>query len=302
MKLGGLAVIGALAWLGCSKEGSSASPAAGPAGVVVELSGTVEATREGGEPRPLAVDAEVFADDTIKTGADSSVNIALTHNNASLRLEAGMTKRVDSTLAWKAPRREDDSVLDRDVDDQTAAAGRHTEREAAGTASTAVANAEPEREAAPAPAPEPPPVKKASPPKKKSRPRPRKRSSSSSSTPPSRGFEGGLMSDSAPARPAPAPVRTGGAQESSTTRGGPVDVKKLMSSRIKVCHALAEDAPAGRVTAVIQVSAAGKVKVLKVKGSDAALDAVVSCARDKIAKLAVGAAKPGVYHVTLTLR
>lgn len=307
MKLWGLA-IGVLGLLGssCSKESSSATT--GPAGVVVEMSGQVEATRAGGEPRPLALEAEVFADDTVETGPGSSVSIVLSHNNASLRLEADMSRRVDETLAWKAPRREGDSVLDRDVADQTAAAGRHTEREAAGTAATAVAN----RETAAAPPAQPdPPVKAVAPepaPEPRAKPRPRpgtKRKAKRDRRPPPpprdskpapRELDAVLAPRGAPAlESAPAPGGGGG-----STRGGPVDVSKLVRARIEVCHALAENAPAGSITAAVKI-AGGKLSIVSLAGSVKGMEPVLACARKKIASLAITGAKPGTYRVSLEL-
>jgi outer membrane biosynthesis protein TonB len=320
MMLRGL-VIGLVCALGCSK-GSNATQTTGPAGVVVELSGTASATRDGADPRPLAVDAQIFADDTVETGAASSVAIKLSHNNAALRLDAQMTRRVDQSLAWKAPKQQDDSVLEgRAVDDQTAAAGRHTEREAAGTASTAIAD----RPAQPAPAAEPAPTaaEPAKPPppspsaksqpkserkveqraKKRETAGPRRdvRRKSKGGGPSSDGLAESATLDVGAAAPGGA---SGGAKKTTTssTRGGPIDVKKSVAGKIKVCHALADEAPAGSITAVVKVTADGSVTVVSIDGSVAALSSVTSCARKKIASLAASGAKPGVYKVTVKLR
>lgn len=310
MTLRGLA-IGLVCALGCS-EGSSASEAGGPAGVVVELSGSVEASRSG-KTRALAMNAEVFADDLIKTSSASSVSIVLEHNNAALRLEAGMEKRVDATLAWKAPKQEDDSVLEgRDVDDRTAAAGRHTEREAAATAATATANTpQPTKSEAPGsatPAPAPAPAKSKQP-RKKRRVKgakikaPREFDSASadikSDTPRIGGKREKMKAPEIKSMPLP---KGGGAKSGATRGGGPVNVKAKLSGKVKVCHALADDAPSGTVTIAVKVSATGTISITKLTGSVAGLSGVVSCARKKISALKVAGAKAGIYTVTVKLR
>lgn len=303
-------VFGLLCVLGCSK-GSGATEVSGPAGVVVELSGDVQATR-GDQTRALAVDGEVYADDTIKTGPASSVAIKLSHNNAALRLDAEMTKRVDKSLAWKAPKQEDDSVLEgREVDDQTAAAGRHTEHEAAATASTAKANEAPAAaaetapsEAAPAPAPskprrEPKKVvrrakKRIAPPPAPKRDKAREIKEFSESAP----LDVGSSSGGGPGRGGGARV---GASSAPSTRGGPIDVKARLAGKIKVCHALSDDAAAGTITVVVTVSATGAVSIKKLTPSAKALSGVAACARKKISRLKLAGARAGSYTVTVRL-
>ncbi|HUH01964.1 MAG TPA: AgmX/PglI C-terminal domain-containing protein, partial [Kofleriaceae bacterium] len=94
--------------------------------------------------------------------------IRLFHNEARWTLESGKRKRVDTSLAWTAPKQVGGGVLaGSDTAESTAAAGRHTEKEAADTRATAARvgsadEAKPDPVAAesradsPAPAPPPP--------------------------------------------------------------------------------------------------------------------------------------------------
>ncbi len=120
----------------CKGDASTADPAQ-PAGKVVELSGKVDAAREGSAARPLAVGAPVFADDTVTTGADGSAVILLAHNQVRWSLGQGKSLRVDRSMAWKASSDDTGSAFDDEEKLATASAGRHTDREAADTAATA---------------------------------------------------------------------------------------------------------------------------------------------------------------------
>ncbi len=130
-------------------------PAAGdpdqPAGKVIELSGKVDATREGAAVRPLVVGAPVFADDTVTTGPDGSAVILLAHNQVRWSLGQDKSLRVDRSMAWKASGDESGSAFDDEEKVATASAGRHTDREAADTAATAQLPGAAEPEAPPAP-------------------------------------------------------------------------------------------------------------------------------------------------------
>ncbi|MCB9537250.1 MAG: hypothetical protein H6704_13440 [Myxococcales bacterium] len=129
-------------WAGCSSSApdEAPAPAAGddtPAGVVLAVEGEVTATRaaEGSAARALAVDAEVFADDTVKTAEGASVTVRLNHNNANWTLEGGKARRVDKGAAWRAPKGEPQPVAEapgKRID--TTPAGRHAAVEAATTA------------------------------------------------------------------------------------------------------------------------------------------------------------------------
>ena len=122
---------------GTAAPPSSDDPLA-PAGTVVEVTGQVTA-RSVGETsdRALANQAVVLAGDTITTGADGSVKIRLHHNQAILALAGGKTRLLRESLAWKAAKGGGD-LLASATNDDTAVAGRHAEREAAGTAATAL--------------------------------------------------------------------------------------------------------------------------------------------------------------------
>src|SRR5262245_31308894 len=119
-------------------------------GVVVEVSGSVTATRPGAAARALAKGEAVSGDDVIETGADGSVLIELDHNHATFTLPAGKRQEVARSLAWSQP-----AVAARPVttDEHSAAAGRPIERSTADT--TASSN---QPNAAAAAEPEPPPV------------------------------------------------------------------------------------------------------------------------------------------------
>jgi len=123
----------------CSK---SASTSAGPAvtagatvGVVVEIAGSVTATR-GGATRTLAAGSEVSGDDRIATGADGKVAIELAHNGARWSLEANKSGVVAESVAWGLPKVSGPKGTN---EEDMTSAGRHAERSAADTsASTAV--------------------------------------------------------------------------------------------------------------------------------------------------------------------
>lgn len=145
----------------CACEKPAPEPAAqGPAGKVEGVEGRVTAVRAaaGAHPRELAVEAQVFADDTVATAANSAVSIRLFHNLALWRLEAGQVKRVDQSAAWRASKQALPQALAQQAESvATASAGRHSERQAAATAETAVRAptqvAADQPKAAPAPAP-----------------------------------------------------------------------------------------------------------------------------------------------------
>jgi len=133
--------------LACSGE-KSGEPGAGgsarsggddaPAGVVVEVSGTVTARLAGTKDyRTLAVDSPVYAKDTITTAKDASISIRLHHNDAVLSLAGNKSRQLEQTAAWRAPRGASAGMFEGSGESSTAAAGRHAEREAAGTRATA---------------------------------------------------------------------------------------------------------------------------------------------------------------------
>jgi hypothetical protein len=144
--------------LACGGERAAVAPGA-PAGDVRELSGEVSATRDG-QRRALTLGGVVSGDDVIHTAADASVVIELRHNGVRWALGPGREKKVADSAAWTAARGAEAVAV---TGERSGAAGRHAEREAAGTAATggvderaaaAPAAAAPAA-AAPAAAPEP---------------------------------------------------------------------------------------------------------------------------------------------------
>src|SRR5687767_11797096 len=93
-------VLALTATAACSNKSDAPAAAIGkPAGKVVELSGKVEASREG-KTRELTLGAEVFADDQVATAADATVTIELFHNNARWAVVSNKKSRVDASIAW----------------------------------------------------------------------------------------------------------------------------------------------------------------------------------------------------------
>ncbi len=125
--------------LACGSSSQSEIPPAN-AGKVIELTGKVTATRESAT-RALAVDNSVASDDVIATAPDASVVIELFHNNARWSLEAGITSRVDASVAWSLPKQDAATQIEH----ATSSAGRHADRQAADTQITV--KPDPERDA-----------------------------------------------------------------------------------------------------------------------------------------------------------
>lgn len=144
---------GVLSVAACGDDAAPASPADDePAGEVLQIEGkvTAEVTSGGDEAtRVLAVGDKVFARDTIVTAADATVTIRLFHNNAEWTLGAGKRREVRLSAAWKAPKREGEDLFSSGGNEQTTAAGRHAEKEAASTRATAATEAVMEKEAPP---------------------------------------------------------------------------------------------------------------------------------------------------------
>ena len=151
--VGILAVTAAAA---CSGKGDA--PAAQPgvsAGKVVELSGTVTATR-GTVVRTLAAGGEISSDDVIDTAAESRVVILVAHNNARWDLGPNKHGKVAESLAWTAAKQDRPATA---VIEESSTAGAHAEKTAATTGTTtpetpkaamAVASTEKTARAAPA--------------------------------------------------------------------------------------------------------------------------------------------------------
>jgi hypothetical protein len=128
-----IAVLAVSATSSCSRGSDSEKVAPGvQAGRVLEVSGSVAATRDG-KTRTLGVGAEVFGNDIIDTSADGSVVIELAHNNARWSVEGGQKSRVDESVAWGLAKQDKPAKV---VDHATSAAGRDGERVAADTRAT----------------------------------------------------------------------------------------------------------------------------------------------------------------------
>ena len=156
--------VSALASCGDSSDAPRVAASA-PAGKVVELTGKVDATRSG-KTRPLAMGAEVYADDQIATAADATVTIELFHNNARWAVTSNKQARVDTSLAWGLDKQQATAATEHN----SAAAGREAERRAAETRATAdegqrgddelpQSEAQPTKQKAAPPPPPPPPAK-----------------------------------------------------------------------------------------------------------------------------------------------
>jgi hypothetical protein len=117
--------------LACGSERAAVAPGA-PAGDVRELSGEVSAIRDG-QRRALTLGGVVSGDDVIHTAPDASVVIELRHNGVRWALGPGREKKVADSAAWTAARGTEAVAV---TGERSGAAGRHAEREAAGTAAT----------------------------------------------------------------------------------------------------------------------------------------------------------------------
>ncbi len=128
--VGILAVTAAAA---CSSKGDA--PALQPgvsAGKVLELTGTVTATR-GTEVRTLAAGGEISSDDVIDTAAGSRVVILVAHNNARWDLGPNKHGKVGESLAWTAAKQDRPVTA---VIEESSTAGAHAEKTAATTGTT----------------------------------------------------------------------------------------------------------------------------------------------------------------------
>jgi hypothetical protein len=223
---------------GSAASGTGSSTATSAAGKVLEVSGQVTANG-----KPIAVGAELAADDLIQTGADGRVVIELTHNLAHWQLGPNKSQKVSESIAWKLPRDEGNAKIV--IQDMTAA-GRPAERSAAETSNTAAPSTEPTAAPAPAPTPTPgapPPAKNAPPAPPPPPPAPAK-------------AEHHMGASKAAALPAPAPAPTlqplpggGGASRGPKGKAGPEEKEAGSLADI------ANDADAARAVATAQLSA-----------------------------------------------
>jgi hypothetical protein len=148
-------LVGVLSLSAVACKSKSDSPQAQPgavAGKVVEVSGAVT-LRHGDVARPLGSGDTVEGDDVIETGADGSVVIELAHNLARWELGANRKAKVRESTAWGLPKKTEGA----NVEQNSAAAGRHAERSAAETGVSAESAPAPVT-AAPPPAPAAAPV------------------------------------------------------------------------------------------------------------------------------------------------
>ncbi len=137
-----------LAAVACGKSGDSRPAPDQVAGEIVEVAGDVQ-IEQAGATAAAVVGAKVHGADTVITGADGHVTVLLYHNRARWTLDGGKRKRIDQSVAWRAPKSAGGSLLAEGAGDQgTSAAGRHAEKEAADTRATA-----PAAEAMPTPEP-----------------------------------------------------------------------------------------------------------------------------------------------------
>ncbi len=134
----GILAVSAVASCG-SKEAAPAATPGAPAGKVLELTGTVTATR-GSEVRTLIQGGEISADDVIDTAAESRVVILVAHNNARWDLGPSRKSKVGESLAWTAAKQVGPAAV---VKEETSTAGRHAEKTAATTTTTTGASDEP---------------------------------------------------------------------------------------------------------------------------------------------------------------
>jgi hypothetical protein len=143
----------------CRSEDTSDAELPGPAGTVLSVEGEVEASRGGEAPRALEGGSAIYADDVIATGPAGAIRIRLSHNEAIWELGADERRRVDESLAWRAPKGADTGEEPAPTEERSIAAGRHAEGESADTPATVMDDALAEEGAAEPPAPraEPPP-------------------------------------------------------------------------------------------------------------------------------------------------
>ncbi len=114
-----------------TKDAAVEAAVEGPAGSVVDIDGTVTATRDGKVPRTLALGQKIFADDTVETKDDSVIAILLMHNGAIHDIGSGQVVRVRGSLAWKVERKSQ-GIFDSDTAyEGTSAAGVNAMKEAA---------------------------------------------------------------------------------------------------------------------------------------------------------------------------
>ena len=260
-----------------SKSDAPAVAVGAAAGKVVEVSGKVDATRDG-KTRTLTMGAEVYPDDQVATSADATVTIELFHNGAKWSVVSNKTARVDASLAWGL----DKQAASKTVDHNSAAAGRNAERSAADTASTAAIKEEQKpgaaaAESAPMPEPTaggPPPVETTGsppppPPPPVAKPPARdKRAAPGGSPPPAKIESSKKSADAAPRDMAPAP-------DPQPEKMSIVITPQTLAERQRPAFEKCLDANASKVTITIKVNE--NKTTVALSGSGNITDKVRSC-------------------------
>lgn len=138
VRLARLAVAAVIA-LGACRAATHADDA--PAGTVMAIDGHVSARRAAATTsRTLALDAPVFADDTVSTGSSGSVQIRFAHNGARWNLGPAQSRRVLDSVAWTAAEDPKSEALLHSDEPKigTIGAGRHGEHEGVSSSEAAL--------------------------------------------------------------------------------------------------------------------------------------------------------------------
>ena len=301
-----------------------------PAGKVVELSGQVDAARDGAAGRRLAVGADVFADDTVTTGPDGAAVILLTHNNVRWSLGSDKSLRVDRSMAWKAKADEGGSAFDDEDPMATASAGRHTDREAGDTAATAQLPPAAEEGAAAPPAQAPSAaadsIARAEPKggsKTESRPVERKSATRGKAAAPApkkllaegsasgggagRALEIGGAAAATPTAPPDAPTPSSAPAPAPGPAAGNLKLGKLavkgalsisqVSGRLAQAGSGCRGTVAGKVTLRFEIDGAGKVVNVRLSGSPKVVAPISACVTQAVRALSFPAAGSGTTTV-----
>jgi hypothetical protein len=257
--------------LACGSGSPTMEPGA-PAGDVRELVGEVSAIRDG-ERRALTRGAWVSGDDVIHTAPDASVVIELRHNGVRWSLGPGKQRKVADSAAWTAARGSSQVAI---TDERSGAAGRHAEREAAGTSATGAVD-DRAAPAAAAPAAAPPAADPAM---------QRQAAAADVAAAPMAAI------DPPPAARALAiaePSGLGGAADGAPAiviEGAPADLRVLDrrgAAAVRACRRKAKGAT-GRIEVTLAIDRRGRVSDVAVR-ADAGLEPVADCARPGLRRL-----------------
>jgi hypothetical protein len=260
--------------LACGSERAAVAPGA-PAGDVRELSGEVSAIRDG-QRRALTLGGVVSGDDVIHTAPDASVVIELRHNGVRWALGPGREKKVADSAAWTAARGTEAVAV---TGERSGAAGRHAEREAAGTAATGAVE---ERAAPTAAAPAAAAPAAAAP--------------AAAAVEPAADLQRARVADPAPTEgetraAAIAPIADGAQAKGAAVaepiyiEGSPADQRvlgKRGGALIRACQKKAKGVT-GRIDVTITVDRRGRASDVALR-ADAGLEPVAECARPALQK------------------